>query len=442
VCVGCGADDDCPAGVCVDAACAECRGDGDCPGGVCAEGACAQCADDGDCPDGVCEQAACVECRGDGDCPDGVCDGQRCVPCRADGDCAGGVCADQRCVLCRDDGDCPDGVCVVEACVECRGADDCAVGQACDGGECVEVACADPTFVPPGVPVEVVTAGATDDIQGSCGGGSPDRALIFVAPAAGAWCISTEGSDYDTLIFGFAGSCAGPEIGCNDDSDAPDLGLQSAFTFEAEADGRYLFIVDGFAGAGGPSTGTATVRVTPGACGAADGPRGPAPGELVITELLPDPSAVTDANGEWFELYNNSDDPLDLEGVLFAEVDGGNDFVIEGTLIVEPRGYLVLGKSADVATNGGVELDYAYGGDMALGNGADDVQITNVEGQIVDTVAYDGGGAWPDPTGASLQLDGDPADGDNSDPARWCAAAQPFGDGDLGSPGLANPPCP
>ena len=78
----------------------------------------------------------------------------------------------------------------------------------------------------------------------------------------------------------------------------------------------------------------------------------------------------------------------------------------------------------------------------AVANAADDVQITNVEGQLVDSVAYDGGDLWPDPTGASMQLGGDPAMGDNNDPTRWCVAAQPYGAGDLGSPGAANPPCP
>lgn len=37
-------------------------------------------------------------------------------------------------------------------------------------------------------------------------------------------------------------------------------------------------------------------------------------GQIVINELMADPSAVSDADGEWLELHNRTDAPIDVGG--------------------------------------------------------------------------------------------------------------------------------
>ena len=103
-------------------------------------------------------------------------------------------------------------------------------------------------------------------------------------------------------------------------------------------------------------------------------------------------------------------------------------------------GYLVLGKQGDSALNGGVTLDYVYSG-MTLGNGSDEVILSNAAG-IIDGVIYDGGPVFPDPNGASMNLNPNSLSfSDNDNGNSWCISTSSFGDGDLGTPGAANDQC-
>ena len=158
------------------------------------------------------------------------------------------------------------------------------------------------------------------------------------------------------------------------------------------------------------------------------------PGDLVINEVMQNPSAVFDSDGEWFELYNPTAADVDIDGWTIADNDS-DSFVVVGSVIVPAGGYAVLGVNGDTVTNGGVSVDYEYSG-MALANGADEVILFDGLGVEIDRIEYDGGTVWPDPNGASMALR-DPAL-DNNDGVNWCEAVTPYGDGDLGTPGAAN----
>jgi predicted extracellular nuclease len=95
--------------------------------------------------------------------------------------------------------------------------------------------------------------------------------------------------------------------------------------------------------------------------------------ELVINEIIQNPAAVADADGEWFELYNPTDADIDIDGWTIQD----NDFdshVINGTLVIPAGGYVVLGINADINTNGGAAVDYQYE-NFFLGNSADEVVL-------------------------------------------------------------------
>jgi predicted extracellular nuclease len=157
---------------------------------------------------------------------------------------------------------------------------------------------------------------------------------------------------------------------------------------------------------------------------------------IVINEILQNPSAVSDSAGEWFELYNADAVGVDIDGWTVEDNDI-DSFVINngGPLVIPAGGYLVLGNNADSGTNGGVVVDYQYTG-MFLSNSADELVLRDTGGEEVDRVEYDGGPTFPDPNGASMSLK-DPAL-DNNVGANWCEATTPFGAGDLGTPGAAN----
>jgi len=162
----------------------------------------------------------------------------------------------------------------------------------------------------------------------------------------------------------------------------------------------------------------------------------PLSGDLVITELIKDPSVVDDALGEWIEIYNPQAVAFELAGCLLADNDADRTLIDVESLIIFPGDYLLLGRNANPNENGGVELAYLYSG-FTLSNGADEVVLLNPDGQEIDRVDYNDND-FPDVRGASMQLNGDPASVDNSQGQNWCVGSVPFGQGDLGTPGEAN----
>ena len=102
-----------------------------------------------------------------------------------------------------------------------------------------------------------------------------------------------------------------------------------------------------------------------------------APRVVFVTEFMANPSAVNDAEGEWFELYNSrSDVGVDINGWTIRD-EGSNNHVINNgaPLIIPSLGFLVLGKVADSETNGGVPVDYAFSTSFTLANSEDEIQL-------------------------------------------------------------------
>ena len=159
-------------------------------------------------------------------------------------------------------------------------------------------------------------------------------------------------------------------------------------------------------------------------------------GDVVINEIMQNPNAVTDANGEWFELYNTTAATIDLNGWRLSDADGELHIIDNGgPLEIEAKGYLVFGINADTASNGGVVLDYAYS-QFNLGNGVDEIILTAGDNTPIDSVGWDDGVSFPDPVGASMALLRTNAD--NTIGGNWCVASTSYGAGDFGTPGAAN----
>lgn len=170
------------------------------------------------------------------------------------------------------------------------------------------------------------------------------------------------------------------------------------------------------------------------------GPDDLLPGDLVVTEVMQNPDLVSDGDGEWFEILNASGATVDLQGLLIGD-DGTNNHVVQSSVVVAPGGYAVLGINGDTTLNGGVALDYEYSG-FALANGDDEVVLSRQSGLELAAARYDGGPFWPDPTGASMQLDESFLAADQEAfPHAWCESTGFFITGDLGTPGAPNDPC-
>ncbi len=166
-------------------------------------------------------------------------------------------------------------------------------------------------------------------------------------------------------------------------------------------------------------------------------------GELVVTEVLQDPDAVSDSAGEWFELHN----PTAIDITICADwtfADEGIDsFVLpsDTQVLVPAGGYAVFARETDTGTNGGVPADHGFATGMQLANGSDELVLLHGATEV-DRVAWDDGATFPDATGASMSLDPGKLTADQNDEGEaWCTATSSYGDGDLGTPGAANDGC-
>lgn len=169
----------------------------------------------------------------------------------------------------------------------------------------------------------------------------------------------------------------------------------------------------------------------------------PEAGDVVITEIMYDPSVLADGDGgEWFELYNPSTtDTFELQGCVVEGNSASDTFSIDGPLTIPPLGFLVFAGSADPLAIG-FSADVVFPTGFALANAGDLVRIS-CGGTTVDEVTYDDVAPWPDPPGGqSINLDPDALDTvSNDDGAEWCAATSDYFMGELGTPGALNTDC-
>jgi beta-lactamase superfamily II metal-dependent hydrolase len=155
-------------------------------------------------------------------------------------------------------------------------------------------------------------------------------------------------------------------------------------------------------------------------------------GQLVINEFLANPSAVTDANGEWFEIHNLGATAVNLHNFRIASA---NDAVhtIADSVSVPAGGYVVLGRNANSTANGGVNVAYSYGPSITLTNTSDWLALRDSSDATVDSVNYSSttpGVAWGVKDGSlSHATVGAP---------NWILQTSVFGAGDKGTPGKVN----
>ena len=157
----------------------------------------------------------------------------------------------------------------------------------------------------------------------------------------------------------------------------------------------------------------------------------PQVGDLVITEVMPNPSKVGDMAGEWFELAVMRD--VDLNGTGFDR-DGDTaapEMVTSADCVHVAAGQFLVFAHQDMDNGDLPNVDGTFG--FALTNTGGDLRVVT-GATTIDEIR------WPSaPTGASLQLDPTRTDPiANDDPSNFCASTTPYGLGDLGTPSVEN----
>lgn len=156
----------------------------------------------------------------------------------------------------------------------------------------------------------------------------------------------------------------------------------------------------------------------------------PSPYDVVVTEVMVNPSAVSDSYGEWFELYNAGSSTVSMNGWLLLD-NGSNEHNVT-SISIDSGEYIVFGRNTDSAVNGGYDADYVYSG-FQLANSEDEIKLIDAEGRIVDVIEYNS--SFPYSSGASMYLKN--ITYDNAVDTSWAMSEVEYGSGDYGTPGRA-----
>ena len=146
--------------------------------------------------------------------------------------------------------------------------------------------------------------------------------------------------------------------------------------------------------------------------------------DLLISEVMANPAALSDARGEWFELYNPTTEVINLHQVIIGD-DGSDRHRIESDLLILPGHYLTLARYIDP----GFTPDYVYDG-FTLGNSDDEIVFSD---GITELLRLDYSNDFA-AAGRSRELAGLPMIASNYDLALESFS---YGPGDIGTPGAA-----
>jgi hypothetical protein len=167
---------------------------------------------------------------------------------------------------------------------------------------------------------------------------------------------------------------------------------------------------------------------------------------LVINEVLVNPAGTSiETAGDWVEIYNAGTRPVDLQNLAIADsaASGRRPYHIIGSSVVVPSGgYVVLGNTTNTTSNGGVPVDYAWGGSVALASSLDAFKIARVYG--TDTLTLDrtqySSAAVSAKDGISRELKNPALDNANMDGSNWgdASVTSVYGSGGRGTPKAQN----
>jgi hypothetical protein len=314
----------------------------------------------------------------------------------------------------------------------CNGADTCSSGTCsvhpgdpCDGPGDADNDCSE----------------TCDDAAGACTGQDPNGTVCSdgLACTGGDQCNN--------------GNCAGN----------PSANPCFAGTFDQDCDCTESCVEDAFAAGGfscsgnnpvgrpcGPSGGAAGLCDGTGecindaiSCPSPLGINGALPGDLVITEIMYNPTCASD-DCEWIEVLNATGVPIDLNGLLIQDSQLTTGCTISSSVIVQPGEYAWL--STDDAggwTYTNQPTAFCTGNHPGFNNsGSDSAAILNGAGIIDQTAAYTAdalgnGRSWKlDPTALTAAA--------NDNVAAWCYSTVQFdtvaGIPEFGTPAAVSEP--
>lgn len=152
---------------------------------------------------------------------------------------------------------------------------------------------------------------------------------------------------------------------------------------------------------------------------------------VVLNEFMACPhSSCTEADGEWIELFNNTNDWINLSGWII-ENNCGQEITLT-TYLLPPGGYYVLAASGDESLNGGLTPNFVYSNFTIHDSGM--IALKSNPRMLIDEIEYNT--SWPIQTGFSCERINPGWVSNNA--STWDLALKPYGNGDMGTPGTQN----
>jgi hypothetical protein len=164
-------------------------------------------------------------------------------------------------------------------------------------------------------------------------------------------------------------------------------------------------------------------------------------GDLLITEIMYDPTSLTDTYGEWFEIYNNTGHSVNLQHLVISK-NATDRHIIDAPVTLASHGYLVFARTENAVSGD----KYVYGTSITLNNTGAILTISNygtdgTDGTEICSVNY-GGTDFPSGSGASIGLNPESLNaGEEPLGTSWCVSTSAYNTGDLGTPGAVNDNC-
>ncbi|WP_164009797.1 Ig-like domain-containing protein [Pyxidicoccus trucidator] len=176
--------------------------------------------------------------------------------------------------------------------------------------------------------------------------------------------------------------------------------------------------------------------------GACDTAPAPAPGELVISEVMHTPSAGTT---EYLELTSTVDGLRNITNLLVSYDSGAT---VEAFAVQAPgdrptpvrgRGTFVVANNVDEATNGGVPAQYSYAGGSFILGGSGHLTL-EMATTVLDDLVYTP--SFPQTVGRSMNLSSVVVGSSAHQRSwYWCDSSEALAGGDRGTPGRTNETC-
>ncbi len=118
---------------------------------------------------------------------------------------------------------------------------------------------------------------------------------------------------------------------------------------------------------------------------------GAQPLDIVINEIAWMGTEKRLPNDEWIELFNNTNNVLDIDGWKIAADDGSPEILLGGN--IEPKGFFILERTND-ETMPETKADLIYKG--GLNNKGEYLQLFDRQGNLIDSVQCQDGWLYGD----------------------------------------------